>query len=179
MPEIGGALKDASKLTVGELALARIPTPLTGKDADTLDGHEAIYFIPQLTEALFRANTAVRGDVGSWQHPETLNDNDTGSMSYAAAVNDEVDVVIDRLSYVTQYRHYGHTSNTNLNGRFSLQAFMGGHWLDIKTGIIPRQTGNWGSWTALTIPAYTAGIRLKCTTYDGGSRIFMELEMKA
>lgn len=153
------------------LALAAIPTPLTGKDADTVDGYEGAELGEGLTLALFRTNPGT----GTVTTPDNINDDDTATIIWAVLGQYvDVDWVVTRK--VTMFRQYGGTMNED--GTWKIQHWNGAAWVD-NTLDIPTKDLGWTDWINLTTPVITSKIRVVATLIDSyGQNRIKELEMQ-
>ena len=181
MADLAAAIKNAANgLAVlngsADVLLAQIPDTLTGKDADTVDGYEAVELIAQLGIGGFQAVPAV----GTMSTPANINDNDTNSKAQSNAVDQYAEVRFVVASLIKQHRHYGDGSHTG-DGRFKIQYWDGDSWEDWDTDIPVEATGDWTGWITPAAGAkLTTKIRVVSTTIDTGIdwNIWGEMEIK-
>ena len=116
--------------------------------------------------------------LGDLTNVAALNDNDTGSETFASIVTRYGEITFGDLVKIQRWRQYGKTSN-NGDGVWKIQ-----YWnietdafVDWVTGIATRAAASWSSFSTETI-VVTTKIRWVATTIDGsGSSSVMEIEV--
>ena len=159
------------KVSLAKADLSTLETRLTAARAAKLDNLDNID--SSLKELFYEAFKAEVDDfpgvvaTGTATNPENLIDNDTATVATMLAVDIYVEVDLKAPCYVKEVRHYG-SATINGDGRFKVQAFVEGAWIDVKTDI-PQRAASWSSWIALTTPSMARLWRWTVTTVDTGA----------
>lgn len=114
---------------------------------------------------------------GNFTDKQFVNDGN-GATIALATTGQSVDVDLEDVFIINQFRHYGHTDNTG-NGTWTLQHKLrsGDSYIDWRTFPV-RVSGDWSDW--FTEPLILAQyIRLTCTQQDAHNWSSIgELEIK-
>lgn len=147
--------------------MARPDDMVVGEQAKASDINAILDYLgyAHLTVKGFQFNPAT-GDFATT--PEHLNDDNTATAAIADTADQYAEVLLPAASLITQFRLYG-DSSANGTGRWKVQYLNAeGSWTDWVTGITQGSAAEWGSWNSSGGEVVTLGIRLVCTTVDGG-----------
>lgn len=117
---------------------------------------------------------------GNMDDPSYINDNNLSNYTLTAVQDEYLIVMFAAALRITQFRQHGNVYNDG-DGAFTLQYMdTSGNWQDWKTGVATRATEDWGGWDSSGGEVVAIGIKLICTTIDGGGSgsVFNELEVK-
>ena len=145
-------------------ALAQIPNTLTGKDADTLDGYEAVTLLNPIHLDVFQGYPGT----GTATDPEKLNDGSVSDLARFTAVDQYIEVDVQAKYVWREYRIRTVSGNTH-EGLLKIQWWDGDSWEDLNTGVRTGGTSgtfSWSAWTALSTEVVTNKMRFVCTQVD-------------
>ena len=131
--------------------------------------------LPMLTVVQFQANVGT----GTAEEPQKINDTSVAASVMFDVVGEYAQVLFPHPMWIKEYRHHG-TSGLAGDGRWKIQIYHDGAWVDNTVAIPLRNLESWSDWVVLTIPAYTQGIRFVATTIDStfGISSVRELEIR-
>lgn len=190
----GVAILDASQITSGILALARLSgltkdqlaaaagLLLTQMESAVCSETEAgviaaaLIGYGRLTVLGFQFNPAT----GTFtNNPEYINNNAVDAYAQARNVNEYAEVILPAALQITQFRQYGDVQLTG-DGVWKIQYLdIAGAWQDWVTGISTRGTSDWSNWDSTGGTVTALAIRLIATTMDTFTINYIrELEVK-
>lgn len=170
----------ASDITSGRFILARLPTLTTDKIWKGVAGVPAETDLPTVAYGRLAAGSfRVVPGTGTTDHPDRLNNNDTGSPDTTSVQSQYADILFPAALKITQFRHFGNATLTG-DGTWELQYMnAAGTWVSWKTGISTRNTADWSNWDSSAGEVVALAIRLIATTLDSLTQnIIGELEVK-
>jgi len=169
-----------SKVSLAKADLTTLETRLSAARATKLDNLDNIdASLKELFYEHFGFTVDDDPDLttsGTATMPESLVDNDTGTVAGFPVLGNYVEILFEAPAYIKQYRIYSH-GGSNGTGRFKLQAYVAGAWVNAKTGI-PTVAGAWSAWTDLTSPQTSIRWRLEVTTLDTGDAQTRQYELE-
>ena len=131
--------------------------------------------LPMLTVAQFQVNAGT----GTAENPQKINDTSVTASVMSDVIGEYAQVLFSHPMWIKEYRHHG-ISGLAGDGRWKIQIYHDGAWIDNTVAIPLRNLESWSDWVALTIPVYTQGIRFVATTIDStyGISSVRELEIR-
>lgn len=151
----------------------------TGAGNVVAGNDELTEFVKDITLAAMQANPAT----GTIPIPARFNDGDTTLVAVWENIGEYAEINFDGNNpyFITQYRIRGHTDQVE-DGRWTLQHYKSGVWIDNTVNIPTFGSNAWTSWINITTPISTTKIRWVATTIDTGgtpdkSKTF-ELELR-
>lgn len=143
--------------------------------SQTVDGFDLTRKIH--TSKLTVAEFQIPAPSGDATDKENLNDNDTATNVNFSATSKYVEIDLDYVRRVTQWKLYGNAAS-HASARVKIQYYneSTGAWIDAATDIAVN-TGSWTAWTAFASEFYTRKIKIVCTNHSGDCFV-KEVEMK-